>query len=97
MSPIPIPEQERKAFFQRIEYFNKYWPTLEATLDRAFCAPLSLRDKQGFTMAGLGKQCADTFEEIRFVCTNGYGLAGTKLLRGLYERTVAAVSRAEKH
>lgn len=87
---MPASEEEKKAFLQRVDSFNRYWPTLEATLDRVFYSRLTLPDKNGITIAGLGKQCADTFEEIRFVCMNGYGLAGTKLLRGLYERTVTA-------
>jgi len=94
---MPISEEEKKAFLQRIDSLNKYWPTLETTLARAFYSRLTLPDKHGITMGGLGKQCADTFEEIRFVCTNGYGLAGTKLLRGLYERTVTAAYFAKKH
>lgn len=87
---MPISEEKKKAFFEAIERFNRYWPELKGTLERAFYTYLTLPDRNGIVMAGLGKQCADVFEEIRFVCVNGYGLAGTKLLRGLYERTVAA-------
>jgi hypothetical protein len=95
--PMPISEEEKKAFLQRVESFNRYWPTLESILDRAFYSRLTLPDEHGITVGCLGKQCADTFEEIRFVCTNGYGLAGTKLLRGLYERAVTAAYFAKKH
>jgi hypothetical protein len=83
-------EDENEAFFQAIERVSQYWPALESTLDRAFYSGLTLPDNNGLIMAGLGKQCAETLGEIHFVCRNGYGLAGTKLLRGLYERTVAA-------
>jgi len=90
MKPIPVSEQEKNAFRHSIEPFNKHWPTLRATLDKAFYTRLELPDKHGIPISGLGKQCAETSEEIWFVCTNGYGIAGTKLLRGLFERAVAA-------
>jgi hypothetical protein len=83
-------EVDKKAFFQAIERVSQYWPALETTLHRAFYCDLPILDKNAITMAGLGKQCAETIEEIHLVCINGYGLAGTKLLRGLYERTVTA-------
>jgi hypothetical protein len=71
-----------------IKRFENHWPTLETTLDRTFYARLKPPDKNGITVAGIGKQCADTFGEIRFACMSGYGLCATKLLRGLYERAV---------
>jgi hypothetical protein len=36
----------------------------------------------------LGQTCRQDFLEIVFLAANGYGIAASKLLRGLYERTV---------
>jgi len=40
---------------------------------------------------GLGHAAAEDFKEIIFACAYGFGLAGTKLLRGMFERAVTAL------
>ena len=36
----------------------------------------------------MGKVCWEDFSEILMCCGNGHGIAGKKLIRGLYERAV---------
>jgi len=44
---------------------------------------------------GLGRLCLEDFAEILFLAEHGYGYAGVKLLRGLYERCVVNEAIAE--
>lgn len=82
--------EDWEKFPKRLAPFQEYSPTLRATIDKTFYAQLTKPDKQAIIIAALGHQCACGFDEICFICTHGYGLAGTKLLRGLYERAVAS-------
>ena len=38
----------------------------------------------------LGMLCVEDFKEILLLCSNGYGIGGLKILRGLYEKAVTA-------
>lgn len=39
----------------------------------------------------LGRLCVEDFSEISLLCGNGHGVAGLKILRGMYEKAVTCV------
>lgn len=83
-------EDEKNRFFKKVGVISEYLRTFDQTINKAFFSRLNVLDGRTMIMSGLGYQCATTFEEVRLVCREGFGLAGAKLLRGLYERVVTA-------
>jgi hypothetical protein len=84
---IGLPE-EQADFSRRNARFLEVWPCLEDTMNRAFIrdfVPSEVAHKVIFT---LGRLAVEDFMEIMVVCGNGYGIAGLKLLRPMFEATV---------
>src|SRR5262249_53681654 len=64
------------------------FPNIRKTADLAFLGTRHFSELIDRVVITLGKVCWEDFSEIMVCCGNGYGLAGMKLLRGLYERAV---------
>ena len=86
--------EEWADFERRNAAFLKHLPSLETTIGTALGGaktPPSNRFEEADTLIFfLACLCAEDFFEMTLLCANGYGFGATKLLRGLYERVVAA-------
>jgi hypothetical protein len=82
------PEEWRR-FEERHGAFLEAIPGIRDAFNVAFKStwPNSLADA---VVLGLARVCAEEFLEILLLCMNGYGVAATKLVRSMYERTVTA-------
>jgi len=77
-------------FERRNVAFLQAWPRAHRLIERFFLRDLGSPAKVDVLVFYLGRLCVEDFAELLLVCGNGYGIAGKKLLRGLYERAVAA-------
>ena len=68
--------------------FLERFPILEKAINLAFAQTVHLSEPIDRFVLTYGKVCVEDFNEILLCCGNGAGLAGQKLLRGLYERAV---------
>jgi len=79
---------ERQQFEERNKEFlfevKSLTPVIQTVFDRVLYGCLA--DLLVFT---LGRQALEDFGAIELLAANGYGLEAQKLLRGMYERTVA--------
>ena len=76
--------RRHKRFFERIESLN-------AVVTLGLRPPgRDSMDRADIVILMLAAMCNEDFDELMLLCANGYGLGATKLLRGLYERLVAA-------
>jgi Family of unknown function (DUF5677) len=68
------------------------WPdrfmNLVRAIDMAFTRVQTMSEPAEKLIYFYGRMCAEDFMEVLLVCGNGYGEAGLKLLRCLYEHTV---------
>lgn len=81
-----------EGFARRHPEFREAMPRLHHLMEGAFIRTFhvgigepSVAEESIFY---LGRLCVEDFSEILLVCGNGYGIAGKKLLRGLYERVL---------
>lgn len=79
-----------EAFARRRPGFREAIPRLHHLMERAFIRSLHDPSPQDRAVFYLGRLCVEDFLEILLVCGNGYGIAGKKLLRGLFERALTA-------
>ena len=86
---IGLPE-EQADFARRNVRFFEVWPRLRDTIDRAFFRQFTPSDAAQKVIFTLGRLAVEDFMEIMVVCGNGYGMAGLKLLRPMFEATVTA-------
>jgi len=82
-----IPE-EWKHFEEQHGLFFERFPHLESALETTFIRTTTLSEPIDKFVLQYGRLCVEDFFEILLNCANGYGIAGQKLLRGLYERAV---------
>jgi uncharacterized protein DUF5677 len=82
-------DRDAAASFQRR---HPLWPersmNLFRAIDTAFARVQAMSEAADKFVFMFGRMCAEDFMEILLVCGNGYGEAGMKLLRSLYEHTV---------
>jgi hypothetical protein len=82
-------ESEWKNFSERSQKFLQLFPNLLKAMDIAF-----VRQQAGpnidVVILGLGRLCLEEFMEILLLCGHGYGIAATRIIRGMYERAVTA-------
>jgi hypothetical protein len=79
---------EWRDFHERNALFLQRFPHLKAAFDIAFLRTAHFSEAIDKFLFMYGRLCCEDFFEILLCCGNGYGLAATKLLRGLYERGV---------
>ena len=70
--------------------FMRRYPKLSALLNRVLIRSGATDSPADRVVFFLGRLMAEDFMEILLLCGNGYGVAGLKLLRGMYERAVTA-------
>ena len=91
MSPIVFGLPERQADFEkRNAKFFEVWPRLQDAIERGFSRTFTPADRTETIVYSLGRLVVEDFMEIILVCANGYGIAGLKLLRPMFEATVTA-------
>ena len=76
-------------FFKRNQTFHPLFDQLMMLTNDCFGREYIPEDRTERICFHLGETCRDDYLEILFLVVNGYGIGGAKLLRGLYERTVA--------
>ncbi|MDA2926548.1 hypothetical protein MYX78_04830 [Acidobacteria bacterium AH-259-G07] len=81
-------QEEWNRFKERHGLFFERFHHLGSTLDKIFIRELSGPEPVDKVVFYLGRVCCEDFMEILLLCSNGYGIGGLKLLRGMYERTV---------
>ena len=77
------------AFFDRNPKFRPAFERLMALANRCFGRAIHPKDRAEDVCFDLGHTCRADYLEILFLAVNGFGIAASKLLRGLYERAVA--------
>ncbi len=93
-SPAPIyasflNEAEWKNFSERNQKFLRLFPNLLKAMDIAFVRKQT-GPKIDLVVLTLGRLCLEEFMEILLLCGHGYGVAATRIIRGMYERAVTA-------
>lgn len=83
-------EAEWKAFMTVHAEFMRRYPKLSTLLNRVFIRSGATNSPSDRVVLFLGRLMVEDFMEILLLCGNGYGVAGLKLLRGMYERAVTA-------
>jgi hypothetical protein len=78
-----------RAFLQKYPDFLSTFYLFMDTARKCFGRAAPFRNMLDEISFNLGKTCLEDFLEIAFVCVHGIGTAPSKLIRGLYERTVA--------
>jgi hypothetical protein len=81
------PEDGEK-FRQRHPLWQERFANLTKAIDTAFARVQVMSVPQDKFAYLYGRMCAEDFMEILLVCGNGYGAAGMKLLRSMYEHAV---------
>ncbi len=66
------------------------------TLEKVFIRSAQTSEPADRIVFYLGRLCSEDFSEIILLCGNGYGVAGIKLLRGMYEKAVTSAFIAKK-
>jgi hypothetical protein len=82
-----FPEEGEK-FQQRHPLWAERFPNLARAIDMAFTRVQLMSAPEDKFVYLYGRMCAEDFMEILLVCGNGYGAAGMKLLRSMYEHAV---------
>ena len=80
--------KEWKDFEKRNLRFIQRYPQLQKAITIAFNRNTAFEEPIDKFIFMFGRLCVEDFSEIAVCCGNGYGHAGQKLLRGLYERAV---------
>lgn len=84
-----LPE-EQADFVRRNAKFFEVWPRLQDDINRVFVRQFTPHDVAQTVVFTLGRLAVEDFMEILLVCGNGYGMAGLKLLRPMFEATITA-------
>jgi hypothetical protein len=79
---------EWAAFQQRNSQFISLYPNLATAFGIAFFRAFTSDETIDVFVMTFGRLCLEDFSEILMCCGNGYGIAGSKLLRALYEKAV---------
>lgn len=91
-TPIQFGAPDEWALFAaRHADFLQAFPRLMHAVDRAFRRDLVAQGAAAHVVFAQGRLAVEDFMEILLVCGNGYGVAGLKLLRAMFERTVTAL------
>jgi hypothetical protein len=80
--------EEGEKFQQRHPLWAERFENLVRAIDLAFTRMQIMSGPEDKVVYIYGRMCAEDFMEILLVCGNGYGAAGMKLLRSMYEHTV---------
>jgi len=83
-------EGEWKAFSESHSEFMNRFPRLMDLVDQTFTRTIETASPIDRVVFFLGRLIVEDFMEIVLLCGNGYGVAGLKILRGMYERVVTA-------
>jgi hypothetical protein len=83
------PEQQAD-FTRRNARFFEVWPRLHQATRIVFERQFTPSDDAQWVVFTLGKLVLEDLMEIVLVCANGYGAAGLKVLRPMYEATITA-------
>ena|ERR1700732_2698971 len=76
------------AFFERNPKFLSAFIQIVGLSNKFLCRQHQAKNLTEDVCFNLAQRCREDFCEISFLVVNGYGIAGSKLLRGLYERAV---------
>jgi hypothetical protein len=80
--------EEWRDFEKRNPLFLERFPRLQRAIETAFNRNTRLSEPIDKFVLMYGRVCVEDLYEIVLCCGNGFGHAGHKLLRGLYERAV---------
>lgn len=80
--------EEWESFKERQQDFLQSYPALLDTIEITFLRRVALEAPIDKFVFLYGRLCCEDFHEILLLCGNGYGIAGWKLLRTLYEHAV---------
>lgn len=79
---------QANAFFDRNPKFHPAFERLMTLANKCFGRKLHPKSRIEDVCFDLGHTCRADYMEILFLAVNGFGIAASKLLRGLYERAV---------
>ena len=90
-----LPEEQNQ-FCVRNARFLEVLPQLRARIDQVLSREFTPEDKAQIVVFVLGRLIVEDFMEILLNCANGYGMAGLKLLRPMFEALVTALYLARQ-
>ncbi len=82
-------------FNEQFPCFVQKHPALQTLRDRVFTRRVEPRHYSDVIIFGIGRVCIEDFEQILNLCGNGFGIGAMQILRGMYERQVAAAYFSE--
>lgn len=82
--------EEQQNFLERHKLFFDRLDNLRKAQEIAFLRKMKISMIADRAVFYLGRLCVDDFFEIMLLASNGYGSAGMRLLRGMYEKIVTA-------
>ena len=82
---------EQNSFSERNSRFMEIFPRLTNQSNQILIRTLTAPDEAHSVVFYLGRLVVEDFMEILLNCANGYGMAGLKLLRPMFEATVTAL------
>ncbi len=88
-------KEEWQHFSQTFLPFLKVQPALLELFEPVFLRTMRTSSKAETVVYSLGRLILEEFTEILLLCGNGYGVAASKILRGMYERAVTAAYLAK--
>jgi hypothetical protein len=96
MSEAPInitfgKPEEWQDFARRNQHFLTIWPDFANLIDAVFARRFMTQDPLPRVVYTLGRLAVEDAMEILLNAGNGYGVAGLKLLRSLFERLVTMI------
>lgn len=80
--------EEGEKFQSRHPLWGERFPNLVNAIEMTFTRVQMMEEPVDKFVYLYGRMCVEDFMEILLVCGNGYGAAGMKLLRSMYEHTV---------
>ena len=78
---------EEYSFSERNARLLSLLPALNDALDSVFSNTV-IPDRESLTVFMLGRRCANDFEEILLLASNGHGFAALQILRSMFEKLV---------
>jgi len=88
---LTVGRPDEWAYFQaRYPEFLKHIPKVVSFAEKVTRVEVDFEPRVNIVIHGLTMMCLEEFMKIVLVCGNGYGIAGLKLLRTMYENAVTA-------
>ena len=77
-------QEEWERFNRNFPIFVKKYNAIEVLRDKTF-QRTDIGDRLHRVIFGLGRVCAEDFQQALILCGNGFGIGALQMVRGMYE------------